>query len=121
MSKQILLGAAMACAIAGCNKGADPAVRTAISAKIESAQQTVQECYQRSLTTNHKLRGMYVAQMAVTDQGQFTDISLRRDEPNDPVLRFCVIQTFAKLKLDKPPGQRVQLDSVPIKFEWTNP
>lgn len=119
MTKSILVGCALS--LAACKSGTDPAVRTAIGQKLESAQPTIQACYQKSLTTNRKLRGMYVMQMAVLDTGQFTDISLRRDEPNDPVLRFCVIQTLAKLKLDKPPGKRIQLDSVPIKFEWANP
>lgn len=119
MTKHILLGAALS--LAACKSGPDPAIRTNIGQKLESAQPAIQACYQKSLTTNRKLRGMYVMQMAVLDTGQFTDISLRRDEPADPVLRFCVIQTIAKLKLDKPPGQRIQLDSVPIKFEWSNP
>jgi len=48
-------------------------------------------------------------------------VSLRRDEPADPVLKFCVVQAIAKLKLDKPAGERVVLDSIPIKFEWSNP
>jgi len=123
MTKHILLGAALMLVLASgaCKSGPDPAVRTAIGAKLESAQPGIQACYQKSLTTNRKLRGMVVAQMAVLDSGQFTEILFRRDEPNDPVLRFCVIQQLAQLKLDKPPGQRIQLDSVPIKFEWANP
>jgi hypothetical protein len=119
MTKHILLGALVA--VAACKSGPDPAIRTNIGQKLESAQPAIQACFQKSLTTNRKLRGMVVAQMAVLDSGQFTEISFRRDEPNDPVLRFCVIQQLAKLKLDKPPGQRIQLDSVPIKFEWSNP
>ncbi len=119
MTKHILLGTILA--MAACKSGPDPAVRTAISQKLESAQPGIQACYQKSLTTNRKLRGMVVAQMAVLDTGQFTEISFRRDEPNDPVLRFCVTQQPAQPKLDKPPGQRIQLDSVPIKFEWANP
>ncbi len=108
--------------VAGCATGADPKIRTEIGAKLASAQTPIQACYQRSLFTNRKLRGMYVAQLAVNaESGQFGEISLRRDEPADPVLRFCVIQELAKLKLDKPPGKRIELDSVPIKFEWANP
>lgn len=123
MKKHIFLGALLASVtgLGACKTGPDPAVRTAIGQKLESAQPGIQACYQKSLTTNRKLRGMVVAQMAVLDSGQFTEISFRRDEPNDPVLRFCVIQQLAKLKLDKAPGQRIQLDSVPIKFEWSNP
>jgi hypothetical protein len=120
MTKHILLGAALA-VLGACKSGPDPAVRTAIGEKLDSAQPGIQACYQKSLTTNRKLQGMVVAQMAVLDTGQFTDISFRRDPMNDPVLRFCVIQQLAKLKLDKPPGQRIQLDSVPIDFKWSNP
>ena len=64
---------------------------------------------------------MVVVQAAILPDGQFTEVSLRRDEPQDPVLRFCVVQAVAALKLDKPPGERIQLESVPIKFEWSNP
>jgi hypothetical protein len=106
----------------GCKTGADPAIRTNISAQLQSAQSPIQACYQKSLTTNRKLRGMYVVQLAVAgDTGQFQEIVLRRDEPQDPVLRFCVTQQLAKLKLDKPPGKRVEVESIPIKFEWANP
>jgi hypothetical protein len=31
------------------------------------------------------------------------------------------VQELAKLKLDKPPGQRIDAESIPIKFEWANP
>ncbi len=119
MTKHILVGAMLA--LVGCKTGPDPAVRSAISEKLASAQPGIQACYQKSLTTNRKLQGMIVAQMAVLDNGQFTEISFRRDPMNDPVLRFCVIQQLAKLQLDKPPGQRIQLDSVPIDFKWSNP
>jgi hypothetical protein len=64
---------------------------------------------------------MYVVQLAVAADGQFTEVVLRRDEPQDPVLRYCVTQTLARLKLDKPPGKRVEVESVPIKLEWANP
>ena len=111
MSKQILL--AIACAslssVAACKSaGNDAALRADISAKLATAQEPIQRCYQKSLTTNRKLRGMYVVQLAAhPETGQFTDISLRRDEPADPVLRFCVISELARLRLDKPPGTRV--------------
>lgn len=116
----LVLGAA---ALApGCKTGADPALRADFSAKLQAAQSPIQACYQKSLTTNRKLRGMYVISLAANpDTGQFQDISLRRDEPGDPVLRYCVIQELAKLKLDKPPGARVEVESIPIKFEWENP
>jgi hypothetical protein len=36
------------------------------------------------------------------------------------VLRFCIVQSIAALRLDKPPGERVVLESIPIKFSWSN-
>ena len=120
MSKLTLLIAALS--LAACaKKGMTPEVRNEISAKLASTQTPIQQCYQRQLTTNRKLRGMVVAQAAIAPDGQFGEVMLRRDEPADPVLRFCVVQAIAKLKLDKPTGERVVLDSIPIKFEWSNP
>ena len=107
---------------AGCATGADPKIRVEIGSKLDGAKVPIQACYQKSLTTNRKLRGMYVVQFAAAaDTGKFVDISLRRDEPADPVLRFCVIQEIAKLGLAKPPGKRIEVASAPIKFEWANP
>lgn len=107
---------------AACATGADPKIRVEIGSKLDGAKVPIQACYQKSLITNRKLRGMYVVQFAAApDTGKFVDISLRRDEPADPVLRFCVIQEIAKLGLAKPPGKRIEVDSVPIKFEWANP
>ena len=120
MSKHLLLLAALTAG--ACKTGADPAIRNDLSAKLASAQTPIQACYQKSLTTNRKLRGMYVVSLAANgDTGQFQDVTVRRDEPGDPVLSYCVVQTLAKLKLDKPPGKRVDVESVPIKFEWSNP
>lgn len=122
MSKLILATFIAAAALAGCaKKGMGPEVRSEISAKLATTQEPMQKCYARLLTTQRKLRGMVVVQAAILPDGQFSEVTLRRDEPQDPVLRFCVVQEIAKLKLDKPPGQRIQLDSVPIKFEWSNP
>ena len=99
-----------------------PALRTDITAKVQGAQTPITQCYQKSLTTNRKLRGMMVATFAVAPKtGQFTDITLRRDEPNDPVLRYCVVQELAKLHVDKPPGDRLVVESYPIRFDWSNP
>ncbi|HEY4176840.1 MAG TPA: AgmX/PglI C-terminal domain-containing protein [Kofleriaceae bacterium] len=121
MSNSIKLALVALLFASACKSGPDPQIHTMIGAKLASAQPTIQDCFQSSLTTNRKLRGMMVLQMAVNEKGEFVDISTRRDEPNDPVLRFCVTKAFAALKLDKAPGARVQLDSVPVKFEWTKP
>ncbi len=121
MNKLTIAMVAAASLAACAKKGMTPEVRNEISAKLSSTQSPIQQCYQRQLTTNRKLRGMVVAQAAISPDGQFGEVSLRRDEPADPVLRFCVVQEIAKLKLDKPTGERVVLESIPIKFEWANP
>ena len=121
MSKHLCIAIAIS-TVTACATGTDPKIRTEIGAKLSSAQTPIAACYQKQLYVNRKLRGMYVAQLAVNaETGAFGEISLRRDEPADPVLRFCVIQELAKLKLDKPPGKRIELDSIPIKFEPSNP
>jgi len=120
MTKLIVL--ALAVCAACTPPGMTPAMRTEIQTKVTGAQQPIQECYQRQLTTNRKLRGMMVVTFsAAAATGAFQEITLRRDEPQDPILKFCVISELAKLKLDKPPGSRVVVDSYPIKFEWANP
>ena len=116
MNKLLLL----VVALAACKSG-NPNLKNDVGAKIASAQPGIQKCYQNVLYTSRKTRGMMVLQMAANADGQFIDISTRRDEPANPVLRFCVVQEFAKLKLDKPPGKRVEIESVPVKFEWSNP
>ena len=120
MSKLSLL--VIAVSLTACaKKGMTPEVRSEISAKIAATQTPIQQCFQRQLTTNRRLRGMVVAQAAIAPDGQFGEVTLRRDEPADPVLRFCVVQELAKLRLDKPTGERVVLESIPMKFEWNNP
>lgn len=117
-----VLAASFVASVAGCaKKGMAPAVRNEISAKLATTQEPMQKCYARLLTTQRKLRGMVVVQAAIMPDGQFSDVTLRRDEPADPVLRYCVVQAIAQLKLDKPPGERIVIESVPIKFEWSNP
>lgn len=121
MNKLTIIVVAAALASACAKKGMTPEVRSEISAKLASTQAPIQECYQRQLTTNRRLRGMVVAQAAIAPDGQFGEVTLRRDEPADPVLRYCIVQEIAKLRLDKPTGERVVLESIPIKFEWANP
>jgi len=123
MSRLVLIVAAAISVFGACKSaGMTPAMRTEIQSKVEGAQPAIQACYQKSLTTNRKLQGMMVATFSADGKtGQFQEITLRRDEPNDPVLRFCVISELAKLALAKPPGDRVVIDSYPIKFEWANP
>jgi hypothetical protein len=117
MKKLALLAFVLGCKSAGMT----PEMRTDIQTTVQSAQTPIQACYQRQLTTNRKLQGMVVVQAAVQPDGSFSEVTLRRDEPADPVLKFCIVQEIAKIKLDKPMGERVVLESIPIKFEWANP
>jgi hypothetical protein len=118
MSKLAIAAVVLASACA--KQGMSPAMRTEISTKLASTQEPMQQCYARLLTTQRKLRGMVVVQAAIQPDGQFSEVTLRRDEPADPVLRFCIVQSIAALRLDKPPGERVVLESIPIKFSWSN-
>ena len=118
----VIAAVVLSSGLAACAKpGMSPAVRTEITTKLQATQTPIQECYQRQLTVNRKLQGMVVAQAAIQPDGSFSEVTLRRDEPADPVLKFCVVQELAKIKLDKPMGERVVLESIPIKFEWANP
>ena len=117
MNKHVLL---LAVLVAGCKSG-NPNLRNEIGAKIASTQPAIQQCYQNVLYTSRKVRGMMVLQMAANAEGQFIDVNTLRDEPSNPVLRYCVVQELGKLRLDKAPGKRVEITSVPIRFEWSNP
>lgn len=119
MNKQLLMVAVVA-GLAGCKSG-NPNLRNEIGAKIASTQPAIQKCYQNILYTNRKVRGMMVLQMAANAEGQFIDVNTLRDEPANPVLRYCVVQELGKLRLDKPPGKRVEITSVPVRFDWSNP
>lgn len=114
---------AVVIALAACKSaGMTPEMRTDIQTTVQSAQTPIQACYQRQVTTNRKLRGMMVLTFSAAEKtGQLGEITLRRDEPQDPVLKFCVISELAKLHLAKPPETRVVIDSYPIKFDWSNP
>src|SRR6266403_284660 len=102
MSKHIVVPLVLLC---GCpSAGMTPEIHADIAARLQSAQTPIATCYQHALTTNRKLRGMMIVQLATAaDTGQFSEITLRRDEIQDPAMKFCVINELAKLKLEKPP------------------
>lgn len=113
--------AASAAGLAGCGGtglGAD--TRADITARMTSAQQPLESCYQAALKTNRKLRGMLVlAFVAAPETGQFQDITVTHDELGDPGVRKCVVDEVGKLKLDKPQASRVSI-SYPIRFAPNN-
>lgn len=107
-------------AVAACSRtGTGTGVRTDITARIQSVQAPITQCYADALQRNRKLRGMMVLQLdAAADSGQFEHITLSRDEPGDPGLRQCVIGHVASLKLEKPQRTAVQF-AYPINFQPT--
>jgi hypothetical protein len=115
-----LLGATTA-ALTGCGgtgMGAD--TRADITARMTSAQPPLEVCYQAALKTNRKLRGMLVLTFVAAPQtGQFQEITIARDELDDPGMRKCVVDEVGKLKLDKPQAARVSI-SYPIRFSPGN-
>jgi hypothetical protein len=109
-----------ALATAACSRtGTGAGVRTDITARMQSAEAPIQRCYADALQRDRKLRGMMVVMFrAAADSGQFGDLTVARDEPNDPTLRQCVLAEVGKLKLATP--QRTAVDvSYPIRFQPT--
>lgn len=113
-----LLPIAALLAAAACSRtGTGAGVRKDIVAQMDSAQPAIQECYANTLLLNRKARGMMVLQFrAAPDSGQFDQISVGRDEPNDQNLKKCVIEIVSRLKLKEPQSASVQI-SYPINFQ----
>lgn len=110
-----LVAGAAACSRTGTGAG----VRTDITARMQSAQTPIQQCYADALQRNRKLRGMMVVTFrAAPDSGAFENLTVARDEPADLTLRQCVLGEIGKLKLATP--QRTGIDvSYPINFQPT--
>ena len=109
-----LCAALCAAGCGGTGLGAD--TRADIAARMTSAQQPIAACYHAGLKTNRKLTGtMVLAFAAAPDTGQFTDIQVTRDELGDALVRQCVIEEVAKLKLARPQATRLSI-SYPIHF-----
>lgn len=118
---KLLVAATAAVLVAACSRtGTGAGVRKDITAQMDSAQPAITECYANVLLTNRKARGMMVMMFrAAPDSGQFDQVSVGRDEPNDPNLRRCVIEIVSRLKLKEPQSASVQI-SYPINFQPNN-
>jgi hypothetical protein len=113
-----LVGLAIAAGCGGTGMGA--ATRADITAQMATAQRPLESCYQAALKSNRKLRGMIVLSFVATPStGEFRDITIVRDELNDPAVRKCVIDEVGKLKLEKPQASRVSIN-YPIHFAPSN-
>jgi hypothetical protein len=113
--------ACLALGLAGCGgSGLGADTRADITARMTSAQQPLQACYEAALKSNRKLSGMMVLTfVAAPETGQFQEILVARDELRDPGIRQCVVNEVAKLKLEKPQASRVSI-SYPIRFAPNN-
>lgn len=106
---------------AGCSKaGMGAEVRKDVSGRMETAEPDITSCYVAALKKSRKVRGMMVLSItAAADSGEFKNITVTRDEPNDPDMKACVIDEVSKLKLEKPQKTNVTF-SYPLRFEPTN-
>jgi hypothetical protein len=106
--------------LASCAKsGMGAEVRTDIAARMQSAADPITACYAETLKQNRKVRGMMVLQInAAPGTGQFTDILVTSDAPNDAGLRQCVLAAVGTLKLAVPQQTRITID-YPINFQPT--
>lgn len=120
MTERFVSCLALALALGCGGTGLGKETRADITARMESAQPSLETCYQTALKTNRKLQGTIVLSIvAAPKTGQFQDITVVRDELNDPEARACVIAEVGKLKLDKPQGSRVSIN-YPIHFSPSN-
>ena len=117
---KLMFTACVVAALAGCKSGGGAEQRNDIIAKMGSTKAPLDACYEIALARNRKLAGMFVIELiADGSTGQFKNVIVRRDEPQDPILRLCVINEVIKLKLAKAPGSSVQIN-FPYRFRPTN-
>lgn len=110
----LLVGAA--CSRTGTGAG----VRADITARMQSVQSPIEQCYARTLQANRKAKGMMVVNFrAAASTGQFDQVNVVRDEPADDALRRCVIEQISQLKLQTPQRTAVTV-SYPIRFAPSN-
>lgn len=115
-------GITVALALAGaCSRtGTGGAVRTDITARMQTIQSPIQMCYAVALERNRKLRGMMVLSFrAAPNTGQFDQITVTRDEIADEQVKKCVLDEVGKLKLATPQKTAVTV-SYPIDFQPSN-
>lgn len=110
------LGLGLGCSKAGMGAG----VRTDISARMATIAAPVQMCYAVALEKNRRLKGMMVLSFrAAPSTGQFDQITVTRDELQDPTVKTCVVDAVGKLKLETPQKTAVTV-SYPIDFQPSN-
>ena len=116
----LLVLAVAAAPLAACGgTGTGGAVRTDITARMQSIQAPIQQCYASALQANRRIRGMMVVNFrAAPSTGQFDQVTVDRDETADSSLRACVIEQVSGLKLVTPQRTAVSV-AYPIRFAPT--
>ena len=116
----LLVVAAATASLGGCARtGTGGAVRTDITARMQTIQAPIQQCYASALQANRRIRGMMVVNFrAAPSTGQFDQVTIGRDEPGDASLRQCVIEQVSALKLTTPQRTAVTV-AYPIRFAPT--
>ncbi len=101
------------------NTGLGGAVRTDISARMQTVRDPIASCYAERLKANRKLKGsMILSVTAAATTGQFEDVKVARDEVGDAELSTCVLAEVSKLKLEQPTKSAVQFE-YPLAFAPT--
>ncbi len=113
-------GAGAAASLTACgNTGLGSAVRTDIVARMQTTQSPIAACYETRLEDNRKLRGTIVLGVtAAAKTGEFTEVTIRRDDLGDPQLNDCIVAEVKKLKLEKPTTAQVSFE-YPLAFAPT--
>ncbi len=111
------IGVAAALAAACSRTGTGGAVRSDITARMQSIAAPVQMCYAVALERNRRLRGLVVLSFrAAPGSGQFDQITVTRDDVGDEQVRKCVVDAVGTLKLATPQKTAVTV-SYPLNFE----
>jgi hypothetical protein len=105
---------------AGCaSTGMGAAVRSDVTARMQTKQPSFLSCYGAALQKSRKVRGMLVLSItAEAGSGQFKNIAITRDELADPIMKKCVIDEVAMLKLEKPQKTNITF-AYPLRFTPT--
>ena len=121
MPRLTSLAVVAALATAACSRtGTGAGVRADITARMQTIQGPIQQCYSDALKANRRLKGMMVVNFrAAAGTGQFDQVTIGRNEAVDASLGRCVVELVAKLKLETPQRTAAEI-AYPIRFAPSN-
>jgi hypothetical protein len=104
-------------AVAGCARsGFDAAVEKDVQDRMETARPPITACYAEALKIDRKLRGMIVVRFEATRRtGQFSNVTVLRDDLGDGVLLRCVVEAVSRLRLASPTADQLAV-TYPLEF-----